>query len=871
MVKKIRMSFLILSFVSVNIFLAPPIIYNALANDQDMLSTSKESYFDLAQKNDLRIRELLTPTLLATSVSLTNDLSRNKLPSISLFTSTVEFSVNPVKSESPNGIFTNIDIVNADSLENISSATSGDDFLFYICVNNISYNDQSATMSWIVRNSRGIYSPFTHEYVPVTLPARQHLCWKTGRLEFPYNTVGGDWSFQGILHPSSTTSGGSQVKTVYVNSVSQATPEPTQPPVFVRNVYLANNRSGQGSMSSVQAGSAFHPVIYWTNRASRKIPVSWTISISYNGQTILEEKGTRDADPGDRSWRMETFSKPDMVISSGATPGRYLLRGTICKLPVVIDLADCAAEELVFSVTAAPLAPTPAPTAAPTPRSTDQVRPSVSEVIVFVHGWQGTGEQKTVRTAREQFGFVADELERAGYPIRFALLRSSTTDGTPSIFSDTNYNILKETISNAKRESGKSKVILIAHSMGGLIARRYVNSNNSEYAGDVSKLFTFGTPHEGLDPSTYNNAIARYWILPLDQYCNPGAAFRYQPPRDAACDFVYNIGEFNRLYPLRNDVSHYFVSGNSSTSDRTGSYDLVTPLYSGRAAHLDAASINRLTTNESHITSALSKGYFLSDGQSYNLCIRPILINHSAGCNGGDDGTLPAGSDENNLFIRRQYIDFLGRVADDEGLAFWSDHLTRLGWNRARVVQSIYSSDEVQNRGIAVIVRFYYAALYRRPDYDGLIAHTSSLYAEGKDTDNLYRRLGNIGMNFINSPEFQGRYGNLDNKEFLVRIYRNVLNREPDEIGLQDWLRYLDSGHTRGEFLRDFVLAAEVKSRYGNETLVSTAYAAMLKCQASDSNYITWIKNLRSGWTAEAFINEILKDKNYQNRTPCLG
>lgn len=865
------MSFLILSFFIVNIFLAPPIIYNALANDQDMLSTSRESYLNLAQKDNLRAKELLIPTLFATLMPLTDDSSRGKLPSIAPFTNTVKLGVNSVENEFPNGVFKGVSVVNADTQEQISSAKSGDDFLFNICAQNTTYIDQVVTLSWIVRNPNGIYRPFTHELVSAALPAQKNYCWYMGRSEFPYNTIGGNWSFQGILHPSSTTRGGSEVKTVYVNNISQATPEPTQSPVFVRNVYLANNRSGQGSVSSVQAGFAFHPVIYWTNRASRKIPVSWTISISYNGQTILEEKGTRDADPGDRSWRMETFGKPDMVIPSGATPGRYLLRGTICKLPVIIDIGDCEAEESLFSVTSAPTPP-PAPTQPPAP--TPPPAPVRSEVIVFVHGWQGLSTQMNAQTAREQFGFVANQLERAGYPIFFAVLESSERIGTPSVLSnDINYNILKETISRAKRESGKPKVILIAHSMGGLIARRYVNSKNLEYAGDVSKLFTFGTPHEGIDQSIFEGIISSFInVRPINEYCNPGRDFPYQPHRDAACDFVFNIGEFNRLYPLRNDVNHYFISGNSHSDSQIGSYDRITPVYSGRASHLSAAFIQRLTTNESHVTKRpVLTGYFEENGQSWTRCIRPLLIDGLRGCDGGDDGTLPAELADNILFVRRQYRDFLGRVADDEGLAFWSDHLTRLRWNQARVVESIYNSDEVQNRGIAVIVRFYYAALYRRPDYDGLAAHTSSLYAEGNHTDNLYRRLGDIGMNFVDSSEFRSRYGNLDNKAFLVHVYRNMLNREPDEIGLQDWLRYLDSGHTRGEFLRDFVLAAEIKNRFRNETLVSTVYAAMLKCQASDVNYITWIKNLRSGWTAEAFINEVMKDKNYQNSKPCLG
>jgi len=189
------MSFLILSFFIVNIFLAPPIIYNALANDQDMLSTSRESYLNLAQKDNLRAKELLIPTLFATLMPLTDDSSRGKLPSIAPFTNTVKLGVNSVENEFPNGVFKGVSVVNADTQEQISSAKSGDDFLFNICAQNTTYIDQVVTLSWIVRNPNGIYRPFTHERVSAALPAQKNYCWYMGRSEFPYNTIGGNWSF----------------------------------------------------------------------------------------------------------------------------------------------------------------------------------------------------------------------------------------------------------------------------------------------------------------------------------------------------------------------------------------------------------------------------------------------------------------------------------------------------------------------------------------------------------------------------------------------------------------------------------------------------------------------------------------------------
>ncbi len=54
---------------------------------------------------------------------------------------------------------------------------------------------------------------------------------------------------------------------------------------------------------------------------------------------------------------------------------------------------------------------------------------------------------------------------------------------------------LKEIMDTIKYQTGRPKVIIVAHSMGGLVARRYLQIFGS---GDVAKLITIGTPHQGV-------------------------------------------------------------------------------------------------------------------------------------------------------------------------------------------------------------------------------------------------------------------------------------------------------------------------------------------------------------------------------------
>lgn len=65
------------------------------------------------------------------------------------------------------------------------------------------------------------------------------------------------------------------------------------------------------------------------------------------------------------------------------------------------------------------------------------------------------------------------------------------------------------------------------------------------------------------------------------------------------------------------------------------------------------------------------------------------------------------------------------------------------------------------------------------------------------------RSLDNIAESFTRSTEFIRMYGGTSNRDFVLRVYRNVLRREPDKAGFDYWLGQLDAGKvTRGTLVR---------------------------------------------------------------------
>lgn len=63
---------------------------------------------------------------------------------------------------------------------------------------------------------------------------------------------------------------------------------------------------------------------------------------------------------------------------------------------------------------------------------------------------------------------------------------------------------------------------------------------------------------------------------------------------------------------------------------------------------------------------------------------------------------------------------------------------------------------------------------------------------------------------FADSAEFRAMYGdNLSNAQFLELVYENVLDRSPDDGGLQYWLQRMSNGTTRGEVMVFFSESTE--------------------------------------------------------------
>ena len=121
---------------------------------------------------------------------------------------------------------------------------------------------------------------------------------------------------------------------------------------------------------------------------------------------------------------------------------------------------------------------------------------------------------------------------------------------------------------------------------------------------------------------------------------------------------------------------------------------------------------------------------------------------------------------------------------------------------------------------VAPVARLYWAYFGRVPDYSGMT------YWAGKHRNGT--SISKISQGFANSNEFKTKYGSLSNRDFVLRIYTDVLGRTADPTGVNYWTKKLDSGTSRGQVMINFSESNEYKNKMATKVNVVMLYAGML-------------------------------------------
>ncbi len=172
-------------------------------------------------------------------------------------------------------------------------------------------------------------------------------------------------------------------------------------------------------------------------------------------------------------------------------------------------------------------------------------------------------------------------------------------------------------------------------------------------------------------------------------------------------------------------------------------------------------------------------------------------------------------------FVTMCYNTFLNRSPDSAGKASWVEYLTN-GCTRYYVFAGFVNSTEFtklcKSYGItkgsytstqivdknpqvtAFVSRMYTTCLKRSADSDGLTYWVKGLL------NGTYSG-STVAKGFFLSQEFTSK--NLSNSEFVNRLYKTILNRDPDSAGKADWVNRLSKGTSRSTVLSGFLNSTE--------------------------------------------------------------
>jgi hypothetical protein len=215
-----------------------------------------------------------------------------------------------------------------------------------------------------------------------------------------------------------------------------------------------------------------------------------------------------------------------------------------------------------------------------------------------------------------------------------------------------------------------------------------------------------------------------------------------------------------------------------------------------------------------------------------------------------------------DAFIKQQYLDWLGRPVRFDELTFWREKLGTGAINKYEFLERLRREPDVDPLE-GPTIRLYVAFYLRNPDFGGLEFWKTQLATHSMG-------IREVADFFAHSSEFQNRYGDFDDAEFVALVYRNVLGRKPDAAGFAYWTRQLQNGLPRGAMMLGFSESSEYKAKTERAVFASEYFADMLErvptlkeynairdYVASFPDFVNWRR---------AVVNTILSSAEYKGR-----
>jgi len=233
--------------------------------------------------------------------------------------------------------------------------------------------------------------------------------------------------------------------------------------------------------------------------------------------------------------------------------------------------------------------------------------------------------------------------------------------------------------------------------------------------------------------------------------------------------------------------------------------------------------------------------------------------------------------DTDMYFVRQQYLDFLGREPEEDGLQYWTARIAQCSTNQQcihdteiEVSAAFFYSEEYQQTG-DFVYRMYEGGLGRQSDYAELNSDRSRIVSAA-NTDEGRRGFADA---FVRRAEFIEKYSNATSADSFVTALTESM-RQSSGVNLsaqRDSLiaRYnqgSDVNDSRSLALTDAINNTSFMQAEYNRSFVLIEYFGYLKRNADSGGYNFWLDvlNNRVQGNYRSMVCAFLTSSEYQRR-----
>lgn len=237
------------------------------------------------------------------------------------------------------------------------------------------------------------------------------------------------------------------------------------------------------------------------------------------------------------------------------------------------------------------------------------------------------------------------------------------------------------------------------------------------------------------------------------------------------------------------------------------------------------------------------------------------------------EGTSHNAIDDARFFVRMQYLDFLGREPDPDGLNYWTGAIQRCGKDtrcaeeqRVTVSAAFFAEKEFQETGFFVH-RLYRATLGRAPSYAEFKTDRAKLLSGA----NLEAGKEVFLADWVKGPLFLRLYSSqLTSEQFVDALLRTVRETSSTDLGdrRQSFVDEVERSGSRARLVRQIADDETLVFAEHNRAFVSMQYFGYLNRDPDPQGYAFWVDALGQP-TRDAdreMVRTFVTSKEYRSR-----